>query len=112
MRIGRVEREAVVKILNDAYIEDKIFPREHDERIEKALQATTQEELNSTIRDLVIIAPPPPLKPSVFLVEKVEEPPPSTARKTDYLPREGFSLSEFLLTLFIVLTLTAFFPPF
>ena len=79
MRIGRVEREEVVQILNDAYLEDKIFPHEHGERLEKVLQATTQEELNDTISDLVPVAPPiqtptPSLSPQIPTgsVEKVK----------------------------------------
>ena len=111
MRIGRAEREAVVKVLNDAYLEDRIFPHEHDERLGKALQATTQEELNSIIRDLVVIAPPPP-KPPVFSLEKVEKPSPSTVRTADDLPRGGWSLWEVFVTVCILSILVTITFPF
>ena len=52
-RIGRKERDTTLNILTQAYVEERIPTREeYDERVEKALSATTQTQLDTLTVDL------------------------------------------------------------
>jgi hypothetical protein len=56
MRASDADRERVAEVLRDAYVEGRLSPSEHEERLSAAYAATTFGELVPVLRDLPVPA--------------------------------------------------------
>ena len=54
MRASDADRERVASILRDAYVEGRLSPVEHEERLAEAYRATTYGDLVPVLRDLPV----------------------------------------------------------
>lgn len=80
LRIGRVERDVALKVLEEAYVEERLTLVEYDERMGKVFSATTHEELDFIVEDLT----------------------PSSTRKVE---NETYDLANFSLEVFAIVTI-------
>lgn len=94
MRASDADRERVAGILRDAYVEGRLSPVEHEERLAEAYRATTYGDLVPVLRDLPV--PPGTIAVPVSRGVEVSAPPGSSAPGIQVRPGLAAGDSEML----------------